>query len=506
MQIAGLKVARGDFDGFLALLVDNLSVFLVMISLNLYVVGMPPEIVFGRMVPGAAIGLLAGNIYYAYLAKRIAKKEGRDDITALPFGISIVFVLTYTFGLLLPIKLITGDAVLAWHVAILATIIGALLEIIGSIFAVKIRDFLPRAAMLGVLAGIAVMFIAGTGIAEVFGNPYVGFPALAIILWAYLARGKMPFNLPGGLVVLIVGAIIALALGQTVIDFSGVRAFYPFPWVFQLSAQSFAQIFGYLGVVIPIAIINYAITMDNVESATAVGDNYPIKECLIVDGLASIVGGIFGSPYPNTVFIGHPGYKRMGAKMGYSAIMSVLFVIFSLLGMFSFLSQLIPLAAVTPILIFIGLIMVEVAFKEVPKEHMVASAAAIIVYVPYFAKDYIELTLSALNISITPEVIGQLQAGGVNYLGFYPVGFGGVLISMYIGALVAYMIWRDLRKVSIVCLIGAISSWVGLIHAPALKWGANPQLALAWFIIAAMFFIGSFYIKHEPDTLEGKAL
>ncbi len=70
MKVLGLRFSKGDVDGLLGLFVDNLSVFLVLISLNLYVVGMPADIVFGRMLPGAALGLLFGNIYYAYLAKR----------------------------------------------------------------------------------------------------------------------------------------------------------------------------------------------------------------------------------------------------------------------------------------------------------------------------------------------------------------------------------------------------------------------------------------------------
>ena len=108
MKVIGLKFSKGDVDGLLGIFVDNLSVFLVLISLNLFVVGMPAEIVFGRMLPGAALGLLFGNIYYAYLAKRLARKENRDDVTALPSGVSIVFVLVYTLGILLPVSRITG--------------------------------------------------------------------------------------------------------------------------------------------------------------------------------------------------------------------------------------------------------------------------------------------------------------------------------------------------------------------------------------------------------------
>ncbi|MBE3580580.1 MAG: xanthine/uracil/vitamin C permease [Thermoanaerobacteraceae bacterium] len=488
MEIAGIKFGRGDIDGLLGIFVDNLSVFLVIISLNLYVVGMPAEIVFGRILPGAAIGLLVGNIYYAYMAKRLAQKEGRQDVTALPFGISIVFVIAYTMGILFPITKLTGDPVYAWKVSMVATIIGGILEILGAVIAVELRRFLPRAAMLGALAGIGIMFIAGGGIDDVFSNPYVGFPALAIILWAYLARGKMPWSLPGGLVALIVGTIIALAMGQTRIDASGVGFYAPIPWAFQITGQAFVESLKYLGIIIPVAVINFVVTLDNVESAAAAGDNYSVRETLVIDGIGSIVGALFGCSYPNTVFIGHPGYKRMGALMGYSLLNTILIIILAFFGLLSLISQAVPLAAVTPILIFVGLVMTEVAFKEVTADHMVASAAAIIPVVAELAKEQIDMALNALGIQVTPDIINKLQAAGVNYLGYFPLSQGTILISMFLGAIVAFMVSRELLKAGYISLVAALFSWLGIIHAPALKWGADPKLALAWLILAVILF------------------
>ena len=160
MKVFGLKIYKGDFDGLLGILIDNLSVFLMMISLNLYVVGMPAHIVFGRIIPGAALGLLFGNIYYAYMARKLQKKEGREDVTALPCGISAVFVSIYTMGILFPVVKITGDPELAWRIGLVANFIGAFICLLGALVGPSLRKFLPPAPLLGPVVGAALLFIS----------------------------------------------------------------------------------------------------------------------------------------------------------------------------------------------------------------------------------------------------------------------------------------------------------------------------------------------------------
>ncbi|MDE6901851.1 MAG: NCS2 family permease, partial [Lachnospiraceae bacterium] len=215
-------IQRGDFDGLLGLLVDNLSVFLLLISLNLYVVGMPAHIVFGRIIPGAAIGLLGGNLYYVWMAMKLRKAQRRDDVTALPSGISIVFVLVYTMGILLPVAKITGDPEMAWRICLAANIIGALICLAGAFIGPWLRKFLPSVSMLGALAGLAVVFIAGAGLKDIYANPIIGLVCLAVIVWGYIAGEKMPFNIPAGVMALVIGAVLAVCMGQTAVSMDHV--------------------------------------------------------------------------------------------------------------------------------------------------------------------------------------------------------------------------------------------------------------------------------------------
>jgi AGZA family xanthine/uracil permease-like MFS transporter len=473
--------------------VDNLSVFLVAIALNLFVVGMPPEIVFGRMLPGMVIGLLAANLHLRWLAVRVARQTGRDDITALPFGVSIVFVIVYTFGLILPIKIMTGDPELAWKVAVVATVIGGIIEYIGAAVGPRLQKFLPRAVMLGALGGIGVVFIAGLSLADVFSNPFVGFPAMAVLFWAYIGRGKMPFRLPAGLIALILGAILALILPgqQTKIDFSGVGFQLPQPWVLFLGGQAWSTALQFLGIIIPIAIIDFIVTIDNVESANSVKDPYPVLEPMLLDGTYTIVGAIFGSPYPNTTFIGHPAYKRMGARVNYGTMAAIILFILVLFGLFSGISNLIPIAAVAPILVFIGLTMTDVSFQETPRNHYIAVAAAFVPYVVEFGKEKVDQVASALGVigPLSPDQLQAVIAAGSNYPGYAPLAYGTVLISMIFAALVAFMVSQEFMKAALVGVVAAILAFFGVIHAPQMGIAAAPELSAMWLLLAIGFVI-----------------
>ncbi len=58
-------IVRGDIDGFFGLALDNLVQLLLIDTLCRFVLGFPPELVYGRVLPGAAVSILVGNLFYA---------------------------------------------------------------------------------------------------------------------------------------------------------------------------------------------------------------------------------------------------------------------------------------------------------------------------------------------------------------------------------------------------------------------------------------------------------
>ena len=95
----------GDLDGFLGLSLDNLVQILLIVVLCRGLLGYPDALVFGTILPATGISLVIGNLAYALQARRLGQREGRDDRTALPYGINTVSLFAYVFLVMLPVKL-----------------------------------------------------------------------------------------------------------------------------------------------------------------------------------------------------------------------------------------------------------------------------------------------------------------------------------------------------------------------------------------------------------------
>lgn len=96
---------RGDVDGFFGLALDNLIQLLLIVGLCGGVLGFPPELLYGQVLPASALSLLAGNAFYSWQAMKLARAEGRDDVCALPYGINTVSLFIYVFLVMLPVKM-----------------------------------------------------------------------------------------------------------------------------------------------------------------------------------------------------------------------------------------------------------------------------------------------------------------------------------------------------------------------------------------------------------------
>lgn len=507
MKIGGLKIYKGDLDGALGMLVNNLSVFLLIITLNLYVVGMPAHIVFGRIIPGATIGLLFGNVYYAYMAKRLQKKEGREDVAALPAGISVVFVSVYTMGILLPVTNITGDPELAWRIGIMANFIGSGICLLGALIGPWLKKFLPSAAMLGTVAGATLMFIAGVELRDIFADPIIGMLSLALVLWGYVGKGRLPFKIPVGIASLGVGAVLAICMGHTAVVIENEGIYMPQIWMFELGIKTIKECAPYLSIILPIAILNFIGTMNNVELAKSGGDDYNVRETMVVDAIASAIGGVFGCCYPNGVFEGHPGYKRLGARETYSLINAILLTLLAVFGLFGVINSIIPTAAVAPILLYVGIISAEIAFTSVPKKHIAAVCIAIMPFICEFALGQIESTVKALGRSITDaSTISLLADGGVNYTDFSKAGNGTTLIAMILAALVVFMIERKMLHLAGTAFFAALLSAVGVIHSETLGILPVPEITIAWCVIGALGLIVYFMGIRSKGTTEAEKI
>jgi adenine/guanine/hypoxanthine permease len=502
--------SRSDFSAFWALFTDNLINLIVLAGVCQFVFNMPAEIVFGRILPGAAVAIMAGIAVYTGLAHRTATKEGRD-VTALPYGISTPVMFVYLFGVIGPIYWSTQDAVLAWQVGIGAGFMGGIVAALGAIVGPILKRVTPRAGMLGTLCGIALVFIGTVPLATVFEDPIIGFASMIIILWGLVGRFRLPFNMPAGLLALIVGTVVALSMGKATINFNGVGFYPPLPYFGDLIAgiqHLFANPELFL-VLVPVQIYNFIETMNNVESAEAAGDTYPVATCQVTDGVGTMIGAVFGSPFPTTAYIGHPAYKRMGAHAGYIIGVGLIIPFAAFFGLLAFLNTLIPVAAAAPVLVFVALSLITNTAHSVKTEHMAAVTIAMMPHVSAFLMVKWGALMGALAASGVqglpqlgdPALTGALLQQGAHFQGHLALSQGAILTGLIWGAIVASVIDGRFRNAGGFALAACAMSLIGIIHAASLHLPVLSGVSLGYLIAAAFLFVYPvFHKEDQPDS------
>lgn len=483
---------REDIDGFFALFQNNLANF-VLIAVNMIMMGYPSSIVYGRVIPGAAISVLFGNLYYARMANKLAIKEGRTDVTALSYGISTPVMFIYLFGVLRPALELTGDPELAWKIGVAACFLGGVIEALGSVIGNWIRKNLPRASMLGALAGVAFAFIGGELFFKTYEMPVIGMIVLAIILIGFIGKKAMPFKIPASLFAIIIGTVLAYTIGKSDLSqisegLSTVGFYAPLPTLAFIEGISalFTKMMGLFAILLPISIYNFIETMNNVEAMAAAGDDYNVQEAQLADGVGTMIGAIFGGVFPTTVYIASIGSKWMKAGRGYSVLNGIVFLLASTFGIIAAMSKIIPIAVIAPILVFVGISMVSQAFSSVEKNHY---PAVVLAMFPYFA-NYI---MSRFN-GAAGDVVAKLSSSIV------PLGQGAMFTGLIWGAILVFIIDNKYNKAAIVSIFAALLSTTGFMHSPKLALFINGEYVVGYLIMAIMF--GAFAMGGKKE--EGK--
>ncbi|WP_420004834.1 xanthine/uracil/vitamin C permease [Arenibacterium sp. LLYu02] len=501
---------RSDFSAFWALFTDNLINLMVLAGVCQFVFQMPAEIVYGRIVPGAAVAILAGIIAYVGLAKRAAAQHGRD-VTAMPYGISTPVMFVYLFGVIGPIYWATNDPLLAWQVGIGAGFMGGIVAAFGAVIGPWLKRVTPRAGMLGTLCGIALVFIGTVPLATVFESPFVGFASMIIILWGLVGQFRLPFNIPAGLLALVVGTVVALGMGTSTISVVGLGFYPPLPYIGDLFAgieYLFANPELFL-VLVPVQIYNFIETMNNVESAEAAGDHYPVATCQITDGLGTMIGAVFGSPFPTTAYIGHPAYKKMGAHSGYIIGVATVIPVAAVFGLLAFLNGLIPVAAAAPVLVFVALSLITNTAHSVKPDHMAAVAIAMMPHVSAFLMVKWSSLLGALGaVGATglpqlgdPALTAALLQQGAHFEGHLALSQGAILTGLIWGAIVASVIDGNFRNAGGFALAAAVMASLGVIHGASLHWPTLTAVSGGYLIAAAFLLIYPIFHKADEGAL-----
>lgn len=494
---------RGDVDGFFGLFVDNLLQLLLILTLCPIACGLPIDFVVSTILPGAAVSIAIGNIFYAWQARRLARAENREDVTALPFGINTVSLVAFIFLIMAPVYRDTGDAHLAWRAGLFACLLNGFMEIAGAFVGDAFRRITPRAALLSSLAGIAITFIAMGFVFQIFASPAIALVPVCLILAGYGGKVRLPLGLPAGFVAVVIGATTAWVmhwLGAASAPSApamapGLRlpSFY-FADVFQLFSEPTG--WRYLAVILPMGLFNVIGSLQSLESAEAAGDRYSTQPSLLVNGCATIVAAFLGSAFPTTIYIGHPGWKAMGARSGYSLVCGLVVAVLCFAGAVAVILRVIPLEAALGILLWIGVIITAQAFQAVPRPHALAVAVGLIPSLAAWALFLIETTLRVNGVdlaSAAPKFGNDLFIFGIVAL-----SQGFVLSSMVLAAMTTKLIDQNFRAAAGWAFAAAALSASGLIHAYRLLptgvdnhfgWMAAPAFAASYAAAGVLFWL-----------------
>src|SRR6266568_8520641 len=204
----------GDVDGFFGLFFSGFPDLLLIVALA-PVCGLPAELVTRRVLPGVAVSILVGNLFYAWQAGRLATRTGRNDVTAIPFGVNTPTIFAYIFLIMAPVYARTHSSTIAWHAGVFACFINGLVQTAGAFCTDWLRRHTPRAALLCPLAGLALAYLCLGFIFGVIEQAAVALLPMLVLFTLYGSRLRLPWRIPPGLVAIGLGAVLVAVLRWT---------------------------------------------------------------------------------------------------------------------------------------------------------------------------------------------------------------------------------------------------------------------------------------------------
>jgi adenine/guanine/hypoxanthine permease len=502
-------IVRGDFDGFFGLALDNLVQLLLIDTLCRGVLGFPAELVYGRVLPGAAVSILVGNLAYAYQAKRLADRTGRTDVCALPYGINTVSLFAHVFLVMLPAKALAAaagvadPARVAWQAGLFATLSSGVIELACAFVAERVRKATPRAALLSTLAGIALSFISLGFLFRTFARPVVGLTTLGIVMLTYFGRVRFKGHLPGGVVAVAIGTLLCWLTGIAPVGERPLTAGFhlPVPVLADLAAAvGGGHLLPYLSVIVAMGLFNVLGSLQNIESAEAAGDSYDTRFSLTVNGIGSVAAALFGSAFPTTIYIGHPGWKALGARAGYSVLNGAFVSAICVTGTLAWIAWAIPIDAGMAIVLWIGMMIVAQAFQATPREHAPAVVVGLLPGIGAWGALMAKSGLHAAGLGgaagpFSAALVGEFLKSDTWIQGAFALEQGFLFTAMLLSAAVVGVIERRWVVAAGWCVCAALLSATGLMHS--YQWtpaDTTLKLAPAWpFVIgygamAVLFF------------------
>jgi adenine/guanine/hypoxanthine permease len=523
--------ATGDVNAFFGLMLDNVMNLVILAGILIFVFGFPEDLVYRRMFPGTALGVMFGDLVYTWMAFRLAKKEGRSDVTAMPLGLDAPSTIGMAFTVLGPAFLAAKSrmpaheaAISAWHVGMACMILIGLFKVGMSFVGGAIQRTMPGAGLLGSLAGIGIALMGVLQLGDILLEPVVGMISLAIIFYALIARLRLPFNTPGVLASVVVGAgVYYLMRALGVLQHPLPPPTLSFPIGLPIPSLGFIEgmpvaLTQYIPMAIPFAILTVVGGINVTESARLAGDDYRTRDILLTEAVATLIAGVCGGVSQSTPYIGHPAYKAMGGRAAYTLACALFVGLGGMLGYIPLMAKILPLACLAPILIFVAYDIVAQSFHATPPSHAAAVCFAIFPSVAQLLRITLDKANSTglfLRSALEPAVVAEqakIPLGFADNFGvFVMLANGFILTAMLWGAFLAFLIDHRFVAASSTLAICSALSFFGVIHSVLptggiyLPWSGALQGSVAPYHWAAAYALVAIMIAALGATTRRSA-
>lgn len=501
----------GDVDGFFGLFFSGFPDLLLIVGLG-SVCGFSSEFVTHQVLPGVAISILVGNLFYAWQARRLAARTGRDDVTAIPFGVNTPTIFAYVFLIMAPVYAHTHSGYLAWQAGVFASLISGVIQTVGAFCTDWLRLHTPRAALLCPLAGLALAYLCLGFVFGVFEQAAVALLPMIVLLALYGSRIKLPLRIPPGLLAIGLGAFLVAVLRWTHI--------YTVPWVQAempavhlphpvnlFSVLTRREWWGHLSVILPLASLDTLASLQILESVKIAGDDYKTTPSLLMNGVGTLAAAALGSPFPTTLYVGHAAHKANGARSGYSVLNGLVTLVLCMTGLLPLVLNVVPLAVAGPVIVWFGLVTVGQAFSEVPRAQSIAVVLGLIPMLAQWATGILETTVRAAGSSLAialPRLGSDLALAGLIAL-----GQGALLTSMLWAAAMALCIDRKFAQAAGWMFAASVLSFCGVLHSydlsPAglegrIGLAMVPSFTLSYAAGSAFLLVCHWYVRRPSRT------
>ena len=487
---------KGEWEAFFGLFGDVFSKIAAIVGVLYFAEGFPIDVVMGKILPGIGVGSMIGCLIYFGEAYFLGRKEKRCDVTALPFGISSTQVFAWLFLILVPIYRQTGDANTAWQIALAACFIGGLIEIAGAFVSRILVKYIPDSALLGNMAAGALIWLSFNGFVTVFQAPAIGVLPLFLIILAF--KMKKPFlrGVPNTLAILLAGSALAWTTGHC--SAAGMRESLQFFHLYLPSVYfsdilvGLGKIGPYLSIVIPLQIANFISTMQAVQGAAIIGDAYPLKRSMVLDGVTTVLSSFTGSPFPTTVYYGHMGWKKIEARSGYMLLMGATYLT-CFLGLPLIILQMIPYEVIVVLLVFIGLTVASEVVDNLEREYSGVIFISLFPILAQYINNIVNDVLSVAGTSVQELGIKAFSDAGVMVHSIQVLSYGAFASSLLYAVWIAYVYEKNFALAGLTAGLLSLLSAIGFIHSEQIQLfpQAGGTLAIVYLAIALVcFWIG----------------